>query len=137
MGYRSEVAYIIRFKDKEQRDSFIALQLVKQDPDINEALKELKQLEDDKLLFHVPDWKWYSEYKEVKAHTSLYQEAVELYEDSAYLFYRLGEELEDIEQDDGGDVDDLWDYLSVHKYINIDIDTNQIKPILTEEGELA
>ena len=137
MGYRSEVAYIIRFKDKEQKDSFIALQLVKQNPDINEALKELKQVGDDKLFFHVLDWKWYPEYKEVKAHTSLYQDAVELYEDSAYLFYRLGEELEDIEQDDGGDVDDLWDYLSVHKYINIDIDTNSIKPILTEEGELA
>ena len=137
MGYRSEVAYMIRFKDKEQRDSFIALQLIKQDPDINEALKHLKQLGDDKLFFHVPDWKWYDGYGEVKAHTTLYEEAIELYEDSAYLFYRLGEDLEDIEQHDGGDVDDLWDYLSVHKYINLDIDTNSVKPILTEEGELV
>ena len=57
MGYRSEVAYIVQFKDEEQRTTFLTLQLAKQNEHINNALKELTKLEGNKLFFHADDVK--------------------------------------------------------------------------------
>jgi hypothetical protein len=70
MGYRSEVSYVMRFKDQAQLDTFIGVQLCKKDEVINEALKELKQIEttgtggneDQYLIFYANDVKWYDDY---------------------------------------------------------------------------
>ena len=137
MGYRSEVSYIIRFEKPEEREAFIGVQLVKKDQHITEALKELTKLEDTKLFFYANDVKWYDGYPDVKSHHDLMNEAVEMFDDAGFMFYRIGEEMDDIDVQSEGDYDELWDYLSVHRSIDIDIDTSKLIPILNEEGELA
>lgn len=139
MGYRSEVAIVIAFKNTEQRDAFLALQLCKKDENTNEALKELKKLETDKLYYYATDVKWYDSYGFVKAMTLLYQEAFELYgEDGAgYRFVRIGEELEDLEIVEDGTYDDLWDYTSVTRCIDVVVNVDELEPVLTEEGALV
>ena len=137
MGYRSDVAYVVKFKDTEDREAFINLLIVAKDEHITQALKELSKLEDDKLFFHATDVKWYDGYPDVKAHTQIYLQAVELFEGAGYRFTRIGEELEDIEIEGDGDYDDLWEYTSVNRSIDVVVDEAQLKPIFTDEGELA
>jgi hypothetical protein len=137
MGYRSDVAFVIRFEKPEDRDTYLALHLTKADIETNEALRYIKKLDEDKLFFHETDWKWYDGYATVDKLTEFYQGVTKMFEDSAYLFYRVGEDLEDIEQSDDGDVDDLWDYIGVHKYIHIEVDETQLEAVMTTEGELA
>jgi hypothetical protein len=139
MGYRSEVAVVIAFKDEAQRDTFLALQLAKKDDDINEALKEVKKLETNKLFYYASDVKWYESYDFVKAVTNLYLEAVELYgnDGAGYRFTRIGEEVEDIEISEDGDYDDLWDYTSINRSIDVDVDESKLTAVINEEGVLA
>lgn len=139
MGYRSEVAYIIVFKDEAQREVFLTTQIAKKDDNINEALKEVRKLESNKLFYYASDVKWYTDYPDVKSHQTLMDTAVELFgDDSAgYMFYRTGEEMEDIQIENEGEYDDLWDYLAVHRSIDINIDTSKLTAVITEEGVLA
>ena len=139
MGYRSEVAVVIAFKDTEQREVFLSLQLAKKNEDMNEALKELKKLESNKLFYYASDVKWYESYGFVKAMTDLYLEAVELYGDdgAGYRFTRIGEEVEDIEISEDGEYDDLWDYTSINRSIDVEINHEELEPVINEEGVLA
>jgi len=139
MGYRSEVAVVIAFKDTEQRDTFLTLQVAKKDEDMNEALKEVLKLESNKLFYYASDVKWYESYDFVKAVTNLYLEAVELYgnDGAGYRFTRIGEEIEDIEISEDGEYDDLWDYTSINRSIDVEINHEELEPIINEEGVLA
>jgi hypothetical protein len=139
MGYRSEVAVVIAFKDTEQRDMFISLQVAKKDEGINEALKEVLKLETNKLFYYASDVKWYESYDFVKAMTALYLEAVELYgnDGAGYRFTRIGEEVEDIEIGEDGEYDDLWDYTSISRTIDVCVDEDKLTAVINEEGVLA
>lgn len=99
MGYRSDVAYAIRFKNKEHRVRFMATQAL--DPEID--LEEFKLVDDTSVMFYRQDIKWYLEYDYVKAHERLLEDAKE--QGCAWTFCRVGEEIGDIEQDgeDGKD----------------------------------
>ena len=139
MGYRSEVAYVVAFKDEEQRDTFIALQLAKKDDNTNEALKEVKKLESNKLFYYASDVKWYESYPIVMAHTSIYWEAVDMFGDdgAGYRFTRIGEEVEDIDISEDGEYDDLWDYTSISRTIDVCVDDDKLTAVINEEGVLA
>lgn len=139
MGYRSEVAYVVAFKDEEQRDTFIALQLAKKDDNMNEALKEVKKLESNKLFYYASDVKWYDSYPIVMAHTNIYWEAVDMFGDdgAGYRFTRIGEEVEDIEISEDGEYDDLWDYTSISRTIDVCVDDDKLTAVINEEGVLA
>ena len=141
MGYRSEVAYVLRFKDKEMREAFVSLQRAKADKHINEALDELIELEEDKLAYHADSVKWYDSYEEVQAHEKLMGEALELFNEdqdiAGYRFIRIGEEYEDVVVEDHGDSDELWEYLEVERSINIAFPTNTYEVNQTTEGETA
>jgi hypothetical protein len=139
MGYRSEVAIVVAFKDTEQRDTFLTLQLAKKDDDINEALKEVKKLESNKLFFYADSIKWYEGYDFVKAMTAIYLEAVELYgnDGAGYRFTRIGEEVEDIDISEDGEYDDLWDYTSINRSIDVCVDYDNLTAVINEEGVLA
>jgi hypothetical protein len=139
MGYRSEVAVVIAFKDTEQRDTFLAIQVAKKNEDMNDVLKELKKLESNKLFYYASDVKWYDSYGFVKAMTDLYLEAVELYGDdgAGYRFTRIGEEVEDIEISEDGSYDDLWDYTSINRSIDVEVDQDKLTAVINEEGVLA
>ena len=139
MGYRSEVAVVVAFKDEEQRNTFLALQVAKKDEDMNDALKEVKKLETNKLFYYASDVKWYESYGFVKAMTNLYREAVELFgnDGAGYRFTRIGEDVEDIEISEDGEYDDLWDYTSISRTIDVEVNHEELEAVINEEGVIA
>lgn len=113
MGYRSEVAYVIKFDDIEQRDAFVTLMLAKNDKHITEALGEVGHAnpKDPIITAYFSDVKWYDNYSDVQAHHALMDEARNLYE-ASYRFVRVGEDANDVEISDVDDKSlDLWDYV--------------------------
>jgi hypothetical protein len=123
MGYRSEVAYRIGFRDKKILNEFIAKVMVLGGHEC-EALRECSIEEDGDtwfINFYASDTKWYEGYKDVDGHTHLYNLAIEWYpEDCAYQFIRVGESTDDIiEETDGSSdmVDGVWDDFRIVRYI--------------------
>ena len=137
MGYRSEVAYVVAFNDSVDREAYINMLIVANNEHTTNALKELSKLEDNKLFFQADGVKWYESYDDVKAHTQIYLQAIELFEGAGYRFTRIGEELEDIEIEEDGNCYALWEYTSIDRSIAVCVDEAQLKPILTTEGELV
>jgi hypothetical protein len=111
MGYRSDVAYVIKFKDIAQRDAFVGLMMAKNDANITQAIEETEHewTDDPIITFKQDDVKWYESFPDVQAHHTLMDEAAELYE-AVYRFIALGEDgQEDYRSvDDNGD---LYDYV--------------------------
>ena len=140
MGYRSEVAYIIRFKDKEMRDTFINLQRAKADKHINTALDEMVEVEDWGLGYHADYVKWYDSYPEVIAHETLMKDSIDLFSDddqSGYRFIRLGEEPDDNEDEERGNTECLYEYVDWTKSITTAFTRNTYEVNQTKEGEQA
>lgn len=115
MGYRSEVAYVVAFRSKQLRDTYIAL-VKTHGGTLLEALMECEAPEPEvgndeaRLNFYCDYAKWYEDYSDVKAHTRIYEWAIELYpDDCGYKFIRIGEESGDIQEEDGG-TNDLIPY---------------------------
>jgi len=115
MGYRSHVAYIIKFDDIQTRDNFVTLMLAKNNPFLTQAIDECEYgYKDDPIItFEAEDVKWYSDFEDVKAHHTLMDEAVEIYKHKKgrYRFVAVGEDgAEDFQElDDEGD---LYDYVT-------------------------
>lgn len=128
MGYRSEVAYVIRFKDKAMRDLFVSLQRAKADPHINDALDELIEVEDNLLGYHADYVKWYGGYEDVKAHDTLMQDSIDMFNEDedivGWRFVRLGEEPDDNIQAEAGDSDGLYEYVDWHKSMSLSFERN-------------
>ena len=141
MGYRSEVAYCMKFKDQAQLDTFVGVQITKADDTITEALKELRQIEttgeNQYLYFYANDVKWYDDYPDVKVHHKFMEDAVDMFEEACWLFLRCGEQADDIQEEaDGEDGWDLTEFITICRP-TISLDVGNTKPILNEEGELA
>ena len=140
MGYRSEVAYVIRFKDKEMRDLFVSLQRAKANPDINEALNELAEIEDCLLGYHADCVKWYDEYTGVKAHETLMHDSIDMFnkdEDiTGWRFVRLGESQDDNEDREAGFSDELYEYVDWHRAVEVSFERNTYEQNQTK-GETA
>lgn len=114
MGYRSEVAYAIAFRNKEDKDALLARL-----PD--DVLADIRRDEcfaeqDDRLLFRDSGVKWYSSrlmlgamegYREVDVHEQLISTAKDAHSEGEMpmvgIFVRIGEETDDIEEDFWGD----------------------------------
>lgn len=145
MGYRSNTAYVIRFKNKEQCDAFINIQLAKADKWITEAIGELTRVEDNVLGWHEQYVKWYDDYEDVKAHKTLMNDAISLfntdsegndvpYDDQAgYRFVRLGEEDDDNEIEEGGNDEQLYEYIEWYRNIEVSFKLNPMSN--QDEGE--
>lgn len=118
MGYRSDVAYIIKFKNKEDRDAFVDLMMAKDDPHIAEAVKEtMHDDEEGTVRFSVESVKWYDSYPDVASHMQLLDIADEI-EGADFRFVRIGEESDDVEIRSGGDGDHcLYEQLDVARRI--------------------
>jgi hypothetical protein len=140
MGYRSEVAYVIRFKDKAMRELFVSLQRAKANPDINEALDELVEVEDCLLGYHADCVKWYDEYTGVKAHETLMGDSIDLFNKdkdiTGYRFVRLGESQDDNEDREDGNSDDLYEYVNWTRSMSLSFERNTYEQNHTE-GETA
>ena len=101
MGYRSDVAYTIRFKNKEHRIRFMATAVLGSEI----KLDEFGLIDDETIIYKYDDVKWYDEYDYVKAHQQLLHDAKA--QGCGWEFCRVGEESGDIEQDGGeGEEDD-------------------------------
>lgn len=134
MGYRSDVAYTIRFNRNGEHDDEDAVRA-----GFNIFLEQVMNGEDTKPCFesdidpHYPNeglqidknecainffWssvKWYEEYPDVKCHEALIQTARDwVNEDNphsqylGYVFARVGEDVEDNTWDVGGNGDYNW-----------------------------
>jgi hypothetical protein len=112
MGYRSSVAYVIKFNSIEDRDAFTALMEARGGESAN-AIRECDtaRKDDPVILFAQNDVKWYPDYPDVQAHTRMYQEAAELY-DAGYRCIQVGEDDEVTRDTDEKDWD-LWEYVDV------------------------
>jgi hypothetical protein len=116
MGYRSEVAYIIKFDDIETRDNFVTLMLAKNDELITLALSmcEYGYTDDPIITFNEEDVKWYQSYDEVKAHHAMMREAVKIYGEEKggrFRFIAVGEDgKEEFDEDDS--IGDLYEYVT-------------------------
>jgi len=116
MGYRSEVAYVIKFDDIETRNNFVTLMLAKNDKHITQAIEECEYgYEDDPVItFEAQDVKWYDSYDDVKAHHAMMREAVHIYGEEKggrFRFIAVGEDgQEQFDEDDNEG--DLYEYIT-------------------------
>lgn len=116
MGYRSDVAYVIKFDDIETRDNFVTLMLAKNDKHTTEAINdcEYRYNDDPIITFESESVKWYDSFDDVKAHRALMHDAVEIYGEEKggrYRFISVGEDgAEDFDESD--DEGDLYDYIT-------------------------
>ena len=145
MGYRSNVAYVLRFKDKEQCDAFINIQLAKADKHITDAVGELTRVDDNVLGFHHDHVKWYDDYEDVMAHTTLMQDTIRLFsegvgatndlpydEQAGYRFIRLGEEDDDNTVEEEGNSEGLYEYIEWYRNIEVGF---KLKPMGLEDDD--
>lgn len=128
MGYRSQVAYVISFDDKQTLNEFIAKVMVLGGHVCN-ALKECQIEVEEGMLncyrinFFQTDVKWYPSYPDVEGHTQLRVLAEEWYSGkSASRFIRIGEEHGDIEEECEGDSADLYDDFYVYTNVELPFD---------------
>ena len=132
MGYRSDVAYTIRFVDDHDTNNeqafYTFLLEAKANPKLQIALAEV-EIDEKRHMFTFTDTdvKWYDSYPEVDSHMAL----VSLAEDWScqvsegklncligVVFLRIGEDTNDIEERYQGDYEHSW--LSVSRSINTD-----------------
>jgi hypothetical protein len=134
MGYRSDVAYTIRFNsdhDENNKQSFFTfLAEAKAKAATAACFLEREWVEfvvDEarfRINFAVDGVKWYESYEDVKCHEALLDLAAEWANDEdnnsgiGFMFVRVGEENDDVEQRYGGEYDHGW--LDVHRSISRD-----------------
>lgn len=118
MGYRSDVAYVIRFNTTDERDTFVELVKHRNETLWTEAIDACEtRYEQPIITFKAEDVKWYADYDDVKVHHEMLDWAVELYEGAGYRIVMLGEDgKEEAHQD--GNTDDIWDYVYTSHSLN-------------------
>jgi hypothetical protein len=124
MGYRSDVAYTIRFVHEDDTNNKQSFYTFLAEAKVNAAtaacFHELGWAEFEidearyRINFSCDDVKWYENYPDVACHEALISLAREWDEDIynhsciAFQFVRIGEENNDIEERSGGDYDYSW-----------------------------
>lgn len=132
MGYRSDVAYTIRFVDDHDTNNhqsfFTFLMEAKADPRCAIALSEVSIDEGrQEINFSVSSVKWYESYADVDSHTVLFDQARawvdQVREGTLHckigaIFSRVGESTDDIEEIAIGDYD--WEWIQISRQIITD-----------------
>ena len=142
MGYRSSVAYTIRFTPipdpqavdgaeyadafdvkecKESFYTFLAEAKVKYLGAVNDECTKIDE-SNMAINFLVDNVKWYEDYEDVKVHESLIQLSKDWVDMEnkhiGGIFMRIGEEMDDIVQEGWGEHD--WDWMDIARTINVD-----------------
>ncbi len=114
MGYRSDVAYVIKFDDIQTRDAYVTLMLAHDDPEVRKAIEEC-EYDDERdpiITFKETDIKGYPSYPDVMAHKFIYENAYAL-EMGSYRIVTLGEDgAEDFDSEELHDGHDLYEYIT-------------------------
>ena len=132
MGYRSDVAYTIRFVDDHDTNNdqsfYTFLMEAKADPRCQIALAEVDiDYKQKRFNFVAYDVKWYENYPDVMSHNALFDKArdwvKQVHEQALHctmgaIFTRLGETTDDVEEFAVGDYD--WEWIQVDRNIRID-----------------
>jgi hypothetical protein len=132
MGYRSEVAYTIRFVDdhdtNNEQSFYTFLMEAKADPRCAIALAEVEiDYKKQAFRFSAQGVKWYESYPDVKSHEELFNKAQEwvkqVHEQALHctmgaIFTRVGEDTTDIDEIAVGDYD--WEWITVSRQIITD-----------------
>lgn len=146
MGYRSTVAYTIRFTPipTNNVDSPTEEEVNQCKASFNVFLAEAKvkhsgafakefgvEVDEGNMAinFLAHDVKWYESYEDVQCHEALMSLAKEWAEESDVpfkggnkniggIFMRIGEEMDDIVQEEWGEAD--WEWMSIHRQIVVD-----------------
>jgi hypothetical protein len=135
MGYRSDVAYKIKFEDEGQWNVFLLEAKSKSETRLCFEDECLTVVHDKREIRFVADgMKWYAEDEEVRCHIQLLDlcdEYLERQEKSlegsppsktpyvvSYLFRRIGEDEDDLEERHNGDPD--WDWVELIRYLHVD-----------------
>ena len=134
MGYRSDVAYVIGFKDRQAMSEFIAVVMAVGTDHQRDALKECHlDWEHHSINFHETDVKWYDDFPEVQAHHELMEMAIERDDDNGVIFNRVGEDDNDVERNQEGQYMDLYDCIDVVRTLNVNMDTTPIGEALSSD----
>ena len=132
MGYRSEVGYLIMFKEQEVYNQFKVqyklddkFKLCWEDEENTNEYASTLRFNDEKCMvtFKATDVKWYDSYPDVRCHhdlLTLADEYHEKYNCVSWTFVRVGEEQGDVESQYGGD-GDANSYVYPVSYVNWDI----------------
>jgi hypothetical protein len=106
MGYRSDIAYKIKFDKKEDFWGFIAE--AKLDPETslcfdNKENEDKFEVDEEhyEIRFLAEGWKWYDEYPEVQCHENLWAKASERDDEGIEVdgaWCRIGEESDDVNE---------------------------------------
>jgi hypothetical protein len=126
MGYRSDVKYVILFNTEEQRQAF-KLEAMLIAADVESGLDVINNDWDYKIdtydedfsyqiRVHYDDVKWYESTPWVDLQDKLMRLAADSYE-GAYVFLRIGEEDDDVEQHSAAHDDNIHVY--VDNYIEL------------------
>jgi hypothetical protein len=149
MGYRSDVGYVIQFHEPKYRDDTPKDKQVTKEGLFNVFLADAKSKEDTKNCFEESDWdlltinqdecfikfsaydvKWYEDYDDVKCHEALIvlaQEYSDMYDNTedlisipiSYAKIRIGEQMDDIAEDYGGD--DGYSLMSISRNFEFNV----------------
>ena len=121
MGYRSEVAYVIKFDNIDTKQEWVAI--AKLHPNYSLALKECQFVDDmhkDYISAYFAHVKWYEEYEDVKRHMYMLDAiADDAHEHVNARFVRIGEE-----QDDNEDMAYGENGYDIELYISRNVDTH-------------
>ena len=137
MGYRSTVAYTIRFTPnypeadtpdelahKLAKESFYTF-LAEAKGKLSGAVNDESTIVDESNMainFFASDVKWYESYEDVKVHEDLQQLSKDWVDMEnkhiGGIFMRIGEEMDDIVQEGWGEHD--WDWMDIARTINVD-----------------
>jgi hypothetical protein len=132
MGYRSDVAYTIRFTDdhdtNNEQSFYTFLAEAKTKPACAIALSEVVvSNKHHAFYFTAADVKWYESYPDVASHHALLELAgdwaAQVHEGKLHcrigsVFVRIGEDATDIEEVHAGDYG--YDWISVRRELNTD-----------------
>jgi hypothetical protein len=126
MGYRSDVAYTIRFNKEEDYHLFILE--AKANPETAGAVDECTCISNEfthRIDFKAESTKWYDTFPEVQMHEALIDQADEWAKGETvlvygeyrlgYVFVRIGEDDDDVERKEGGN--NAYDWLCVSRQI--------------------
>lgn len=121
MGYRSEVAYVIRFEDIQTKQEWVAI--AKLHPTYSQALKDCQFVDDmhkDYISAYFMHVKWYDDFDDVKCHMAMLDAIAEdANEHVNARFVRIGEE-----QDDNEDMAYGENGYDIELYISRSVDTH-------------
>lgn len=135
MGYRSDILIAVAFKTKTQRDEVWAVYCADPDVQKHNLAGKWKHTDDGEftpIVYHYDESvKWYDGYEDVQGFERLLS-LVEEFEDNrgfdfAYIKYRTGEELNDVEAVEAHSVADgsllmdaLWERANIERRITHD-----------------